>query len=188
MYHIYQTEGMVIGGINSGDSNRKICLFGREVGLIWANIQNGRSLSSKLRSSVQDFAFGSYSLVRGKNEWKMVGAKTSFNIFESVKNSPEKIRITASIFSLIKKLIEESNYTHELFDTIKEFMFHLPNLKEDVLKSTECLVLLRILNKLGFLRADPDLVICLEETGITPKVIQTISIYRQKTIKLPIAK
>lgn len=147
-------------------------------------VQSGRSLESKLRGGVQDFTMGTFSLVRGKNEWKVVGARASGNIFESVRSEPEKVRVAASVLNLIKKLVEEGRETHELFDAVKDFVIHLPRLPMQELKSAECLILLRILNKLGFLRADPDLVICLEEKGITQIALTTIQTHKQKTIKL----
>lgn len=184
MHHIYETEGIIIGGMDVGDSSRRVYLFSREMGVVLGKVQNGRSLSSKLRPSVQDFCLGRYSLVRGKSEWKVVGAKSSENIFENIKKDGIKVQISANVLNLIKKLVEEGAETHELFDTVKEFMIHLPNIKSEELKSAECLILLRILNKLGFLRADPDLVVCLEEGGITERAIQTVFTHRLKTVKM----
>lgn len=184
MHHKYQTEGLVISGVGSGERSRKIWLFGREVGLVVGKVQAGRALQSKLRGAVQDFTMGTFSLVRGKSEWKVVGARASGNIFESVRSEPEKIKVAASILNLIKKLVEEGRETHELFDAVKDFITHLPDIPLQELKSAECLILLRILHKLGFLRADPDLVICLEEKGITQTALTTVQTHKQKTIQL----
>ena len=174
----------MISGMGSGERSRRIWLFGREVGLVVGKVQAGRALQSKLRNAVQDFTIGNFSLVRGKSEWKVVGARVGDNIFERVRSEPEKVRVAASILNLIKKLVEEGRETHELFDAVKNFMIHLPGIPADDLKSAECLILLRVLHKLGFLRADPDLVICLEEEGITQTSLTTIQTHKQKTIQL----
>ena len=156
MHHKYHTEGIVISGAGSGEKSRRIWLFGREIGLVVGKVQGGRALQSKLRNAVQDFTMGNFSLVRGKSEWKVVGARVNGNIFERVRNEPEKIRVAANILNLIKKLVEEGRETHELFDTVKNFMIELPRLPNQELKSAECLVLLQILKHLGFLRQVPE--------------------------------
>ena len=85
---------------------------------------------------------------------------------------------------MIKRLVEEGAETHELYDTVKEFMLRLPQVADEQLKSAECLILLRILNQLGFLRADPDLVVCLEDSQISEKVLDVVSANQTKTISL----
>jgi hypothetical protein len=40
------------------------------------------------------------------------------------------------------------------------------------------------LNKLGYLRADPDLVVCIEEVNVTKKSIEIVSNHKIKTLKL----
>ncbi len=159
-------------------------MFGREVGLVAGKVQGGRTLASKLRGGVQDFTIGNFSLIKGKNEWKVVGARADGSIFESVQHNEEKVQIMGHVLNLIKKLVEEGIGSHELYDRVKEFMLYLPRLASNELKSAECLILLRILHKLGFLRADPDLVICLEEQGITDKALTTIQTHRHKTVSL----
>ncbi len=36
-HHIYQTEGVILGGFNVGESNRYLYVFTRELGLIGSN-------------------------------------------------------------------------------------------------------------------------------------------------------
>ena len=184
MHHIYQSEGIVVAGVNSGDSNRKIFLFGREVGMIGAVVQSGRVLRSKLRPSIQDFTIGHYALVRGKNEWKLVGAKSSSNIFFELHSEPEKILVLSQVLSLLKKLLMEGEESREIYDLLREFIEYLPRTSVAELKSLECLVLLRILTKLGVLRPSAKLMPCFEDNRIDAEMLTLVATNRAEAIKL----
>lgn len=184
MYHIYKTKGIILSGNGAGESNRKVLMFGRETGLIRCSVQSGRSLHSKLRAGVQDYTLGNYSLIRGKNEWKLVGFEYEKNLFDKVRGNKIKTEILGSISLLLSKILEEGGDSKEIFDITLKFFESIENVDDETVRSTECLVLLKILNRLGFLRADPDLVLCIEEPHISPESIQTVSTHKSKTIKL----
>ena len=102
MYHKYNTEGVVIKSYEKGESSRNVVLFSEEFGLIYASVQNARGTYSKLKPGAQDFAFGNFTLLKGRHEWKMVGAQIGKNFFYSLESRP-KYLVVAKVFSLITK-------------------------------------------------------------------------------------
>ncbi len=153
MHHIYNTDGLVLGGYDAGDTSRRIILLSRDVGLVNVKVQNARATSSKLRYSIQDFSVGKYSLVRGRGEWKLVGASIQDNLFKKLEE--EKLKAVARVFSLLKRLVGEGDYNHFIFTTISSFVDKIEEIDIQKVKSLECIVLFRILDNLGFMRTSP---------------------------------
>lgn len=184
MYHKHNTEGVVLSGRTDGEHNRYIYVFTKHVGLIRAKVQGARNLSSKLRSGSQDFTYGNFSFVHGKSGWKLVGAKSELNIFELFRNDKEKLFVFTNILNLIKKLVGEEEQNEKLFDLIKESIFFLIDAKKEVVASFECLVLLRILHNLGYMRQDPDFSVSLTDTFIKVEDLETLIPRRNFAISL----
>lgn len=159
MYHKHNTEGIVLRGFESGEASRNISLFTREFGLIHASVQNARSLNSKLRYSVQDFTEGQFTLVRGKNSWKLVGAKADknfFNILNLTPNSKEKVATAARVFSLLGKIGGEEK-SENIYETLNQFLKSLIESPTDTsefeqIKKAEYLAVLKVLKELGLLK------------------------------------
>ena len=160
MYHKHNTEGIVISGSNRGDSNRDILVFSIEFGLICVIVQNVRSLNSKLRYSVQDFSISNLTLIRGRNSWKLVGAKAEKNLFQNLKSSPLKLAVIANVFNLIKSLVGKEEENRDIFTIVKRFVLFIEEADDGAVPLAECIVLLRILHNLGYMRNDPELATC----------------------------
>ncbi len=103
MHHLYHTEGFVLGSQPFAEANKFFFVFTRELGMVGATAQSIRSLSSKLRYSLQDFDCLHISLVRGR-EWRVTNAREhELGILFSAR--PEFRLFRARIFSLLKRLL-----------------------------------------------------------------------------------
>jgi hypothetical protein len=111
MYKIYETKGYVLSSIPSGEADRLLNVFTKELGLVRAKAQGIRYEKSKLRFSTQDFSEVNISLVRGKGYWRLV----LINILDSA-------------------ILYLSN----------------TDIKKEDLLDVECVIVLRILNNLGY--------------------------------------
>jgi recombinational DNA repair protein (RecF pathway) len=197
MYHKHHTKGIVISGQIQGD-NRFINIFTENFGLIFAKVQGATSTHSKLRAGVQDFSFGEFSLISGKTGWKVVGATPQKNLFEIFRSDKNKLKIVCNILNLIKKLISEEvrNTNHSVFAVVSNFFIFLENSKGvfemsrsqktpfDEVALAECLVLLRILHTLGFLRHDPELSLPVNSSEIISDHLNQIAPRRSHIISL----
>jgi len=149
MYHKHNTEGIIIGENERGEASKNVAIFTREFGLIYASVQNGRALASKLRYGVQNFSEGSFVLVHGRNSWKLVGAESKRNIWTTLGDR-EKRRIAANIFSLLRKMVgEEKN--EELYEIVGSSAESLQTIELEEAKQLEIRTVLQILKNQGLL-------------------------------------
>jgi recombinational DNA repair protein (RecF pathway) len=135
-YAIYSTRGFILGSVPSGEASRVYSVYTEDFGLIRAKAQSVRLLSSKLRYNLDDYSFGTFSLVRGKEVWRVTGA-------DMISQSSEKT-LRARILSLIRRLVNGEERNDELWKA-------LVGLTDAKTSADETKVLSHILSSLGYL-------------------------------------
>src|SRR5690349_10081885 len=75
MYSIITTEGFIIDSRPSGEAGKLLYIFTKDHGLVMATAQGIRLEKSKLRYFIQDYSFGVYSFVKGKEYWRLTNAQ-----------------------------------------------------------------------------------------------------------------
>lgn len=183
MYYKHQTKGIVLGSKAEGDHSRRVSLFTLDFGLITARVQGARETRSKLRSGSQDFCLGDFSLVHGKAGWKVVSANASINLFETFRSTPQKLKVITNILNLVKKLVDEDD-GKDIFDIINNFVNFLISAKESDIAVAECLVLLRILHALGYMRHDPEFGLPINTLEVNVANLEMVAPKRLKMIAL----
>jgi len=183
LYHKHHTKGIILSGRDDGDDSKRLSIFTESFGLISARVQGARNIHSKLRGGSQDLSIGEFSLVRGKSGWKLVSAKSIKNIFEIFRYHPEKLKVSVNVLGLVKKLVAEEDH-NSLFVIVSNFLDFLVNSDDDSIPLSECLVLLRILHSLGYMRHDPDFSIPISSLEIETKDLEAIAPRRLKMIEL----
>ena len=157
-YHIYHTEGFIIDSIDAGEANKLLTLYTEDLGLVRAAAQAVRTLGSKLRPSIQDLSFASLALVRGKEVWRLTGAKKLISLYDKRLSLGGRV-VLARILSLVKRLVAGESRNNELFailSTLSSFCFKERGLfKEDRgaskdMESLEMIASLRVLASLGY--------------------------------------
>ncbi|MCU0660220.1 MAG: DNA repair protein RecO [Candidatus Pacebacteria bacterium] len=156
-HHIYHTEGFVLGSVGVKEADKYITIFTRELGVVSAIAQGIRKGSSKLRYALQDFSYARADLVRGVHVWRITSAQPSTDLV-ALTADPTKYRTYVKILSMIRRLYSGEAPDEELFDDLKESLLFL---SRDTVANTEMVagfeltLLVRILHKLGHLRAFP---------------------------------
>ncbi|MEK7558413.1 MAG: DNA repair protein RecO [Patescibacteria group bacterium] len=150
-YHLYQTEGIVLGGAPIGDSNRYYYLFTKELGLTIAFAQGVREVKSKLRGHLQDFSYIAVDLIRGRDTWRIVNAREK-DKFGSSSLSPASLKIVARITDLLKRFLHGQEKNEKLFNyLVGGFSFlEKEKMEPETLKNLEIVLLARILYALGY--------------------------------------
>jgi DNA repair protein RecO len=151
MHHIYHTEGLILSSADWGEAGRHYAIFTRDLGMIHARATGVRKLSSKLRFTLQDFAFVKIDLVQGKNYWRVTSASKTNELENLAKN-----RATFSVFSniakLLKRLLAGAEQNETLFsDLINGLLILEKTEKREDLQNIEAIIVLRILNNLGYI-------------------------------------
>ena len=151
-HHIYKTEGFVLGSVNIGEANQYLSLFTKDLGLVKATARSVREERSKLRYSLQHFSYSSFSLVRGRNVWRITGAQEKYNIYHDFKGDREKQQMLARIFSLLQRLLAGEEKNEILFNILESGCLFLKEnkLTSELLYTTECILALRVLHTLGY--------------------------------------
>ena len=153
MHHIYHTEGIILSSKNFGEASKYYSIFTRDLGMISASAQGIRKISSKLRFVIQDFTYIKIDLVKGKDFWRITNASKTNKLERLFK--PEILKIFVNISKLLKRLLagEESNKT--LFIDLLNGLSILEKSKtKNELRNIEVIIVLRILNNLGYIGGD----------------------------------
>ena len=151
MHHIYHTEGIILGSKNYGEAGKYYAIFTRDLGMINASAQGVRKLSSKLRFILQDFSYVKVDLVRGKDFWRVTSASKT-NELESISKNPISFEIFTNISKLLKRLLAGEYPNVLLFTDLLNGLYFLENSKKNnEAQNIETIIVLRILNNLGYI-------------------------------------
>ncbi len=154
MTHVkYHTEAIVLGGTPSEEASKFLCLFTKDLGLIYAYARAVREISSKLRYSLQDFSHSHIDLVESVYGWKITSAQYITN-FISVRDMLESdyMNVTTQISVLLQRLMKGEEKNETLFAHVRDgFTFLKQNhLTDSEIKNFEALLVMRILHDLGY--------------------------------------
>lgn len=151
MYSVYTTAGFVLGSVERGEANKIFSIYTEDFGLVRASAQGVRLEKSKLRYSLDDFARGHFSLVKGKELWRLTGSERD----EDGIVSTEARRIVARVLNLVRRLVHGEERNPELFTVLDVMMKKAREVSSESkdLVPFELLSLLRVLHTLGYLGA-----------------------------------
>lgn len=174
MHHIYTTKAFVVHSSPHGEAGKFLLLFTKDFGMIGATAQGIRKIESKLRYHVQDSSFSDVSIVRGKEVWRLTGARE----LPCVKNTT----LTLKILRLLKRLLHGEEKNEELFNII-EVLYSTP-VSDDEFDIVETLTVFRILNTLGYIRNDEETRFFLESNSLDKEILVKFLIIKSKVIGL----
>lgn len=155
MYHTYTTDGIVLQSISVGDANRRLLIFTKEFGLIYADVQSVRGHMSKLRPLIQNFSKGMFTLVRGKYGWKLINALPEGNYFYDRNTDFDRAELLGRAHALIVRFVGREDVVddvlYDVFTRALELMMKKDKGQAEIIES---LMTCRILRRLGFLTDD----------------------------------
>jgi DNA repair protein RecO (recombination protein O) len=151
MHHIYHTEGIILGSSNIGEAGKYYRIFTRDLGMITATAQGVRKISSKLRFVLQDFAYLKIDIVAGRNIFRLTNAIKTDKL-EKITKSSKKLEIFENVSRLLKRLLAGVEPNETLFDDLVNGLLFLEQVdSKDDLHNIETIIVLRILNNLGYI-------------------------------------
>lgn len=151
MHAIHTTPGFVIGSRPYGEAGRILSIFSRGFGLVSATAQGIRLERSKLRYFCADYSFGVFSLVRGKEFWRLTSAQES-DI--AAPGSAEGLELLGRIALLLRRLLQGEEPHPDLFDRVSELASFLSKADAASMAALESVGVLRILHALGYVGSD----------------------------------
>ena len=157
MHHIYHTEGLILGSRSYGEAGKYYAVFTRDLGMVYASAQGVRKMSSKLRFVLQDFSYVKLDLVRGKDFWRLTSASKT-NKLENISKNLETLKVFVNISRLLKRLLAGEDANKFLFSDLLIGLNILEKYEnQDDLRNIEAIMVLRILNNLGYIGGNESL-------------------------------
>jgi len=152
MHHIYHTHGFILSSRNTGEANKVLTIYTREMGLIRGACQGVRLHKSKLRFALQDLSYAKIDLVRGRDIWRITSA-SNITSFPYARSDKDSILMVARISSLISRLCDGEESHATIFDDFIQALYLLDeeNIKVSMREALELHLVLRIMNTLGYI-------------------------------------
>ena len=180
MYNVYTTPGFIIDSRNYGEAGKILYIFTRDFGLIQAIAQGIRLEKSKLRYFVREHSSGIFSVIRGKEYWRLTNAQEAgrqeLGAWSTGKGSRE---IMAKISLLLRRLLHGEEANMSLFDYLAALKQYLdkPEWKyeSNSFDALESLTVIRILHSLGYVDSDHVLGFCFQSRSINSDLLSEVS-------------
>lgn len=139
-HQIYQTEGIILGKKDFGEADRMFSIYTKEFGMISVIAQGVRHLKSKLRYNLDIFVLGNFSLVRGRDIWRITDAE------EIKKINNDNLDKFSEITGFLLRMIKGEERDDFIWQKIKDFFWA----SEDEIKT-----IAEILHNLGYMTEIP---------------------------------
>jgi recombinational DNA repair protein (RecF pathway) len=145
-HHIYHTEAILLGSRPSGEGDRVLYCYTRELGLVSAHAKSLRLSRSRLRYALQT----DVDLISGKYGWKLISARP-INSYAALWQHKGKRAVVAEHAQLLRRLIQGEERHELLFDDMLDAFDFLGRITEESkLRSAELLFVIRLLSRLGY--------------------------------------
>ncbi len=142
-------RGIVVGRRAVGEGSLRVSLYTDGLGLLSALGKSAREERSKLRAHLQEGTFGIYTVVKGRDVWRMTGAYGTHNAFYMTARREHREALSRVLMT-VRQFIRGEGSDPYLFAVLFGFITALPNIPTEQVKDAECIVVLRILSALGY--------------------------------------
>ncbi len=152
MHHIHHTHGFIISSRNTGEANKMLTIYTKEMGLVRVAAQGIRLAKSKLRFSLQEYSYLKVDLVRGRDIWRVTSA-TTISSFPYARANRQSLLFVARISKLLERLCDGEEANEKIFDDFIQALYILDdtNISTQSREALELHLVLRIMNDLGYI-------------------------------------
>lgn len=147
-------RAIVVARRSAGEGSVRISLYTDSLGLITALAKSAREERSKLRPHLQVGTTGVFSLVKGRDVWRVTGAVKTENSYFALSKNVEAQEASARVIAIIRQFIRGEGSDPYLFSALFGFFRALPEIAESHISDAECVAVLRVLSALGYVRED----------------------------------
>lgn len=177
MYQKYNTEAIVLGSRERGESDRTLILYTRDFGLVRARASAVRAEKSRMRYALQHYAHADVSLVRGKRGWRVAGATC-------LRNAPAAGRAAgfARISELVRRLVQGEECNEYLYAALAEAHEAFANVDAEKSGVIEIVCVARVLYALGYISAEALKTALFTHTAYTGESLMEAETMRDKLL------
>jgi len=153
-YHHYESDCFILDTYESGEASNLYTLLTEDFRLLYARAQGVRLSKSKLRFSLQSFSRARVALVKGKVEWRLVGAQEPTHFWKKERLGASALTLLGRIFKLIRRLVHGEEKNKQLFAIIGDLTMYLEKerraLSIEEFVRLEIVIVARVLTALGY--------------------------------------
>jgi len=150
-------RAIVVARRSAGEGSARISLYTDSLGLVTALAKSAREERSKLRPHLQVGTTGVFSLVKGRDIWRVIGATGTENSYFALSPKKSAQEASARVIGVVRQFIRGEGSDPYLFSALFGFFRALPSIDEEYVPEAECAVVLRILAASGYVREDADM-------------------------------
>jgi DNA repair protein RecO len=150
-HHIYTTRGLILSLRKTGETDKLVYVFTRDLGLVLAHARGVRKIGSKLSSSLSELSIVDISLVRGKRYWRVTSVVLIQNLPFILRERREALAVLYKVTGLLSRLIHGEEKSSHLYDELEAAIIELIKIEGDEVGSWEIYTISKILFHLGYL-------------------------------------
>ena len=175
-------RGIVLGGFPSGEGSVRVRIYTDQAGLISAHAKSAREERSQLRAHLEPATYGHFSLVKGKDVWRVTGISGTKNAHFALAGNAEAERSLARVISFVRQFVRGEGSDPYLFAALWDFVTALP--KDAALaKDAECATVLKILAVLGYVE-DTERIAPFLNRPYGPELLRAVGASRAPLLKV----
>lgn len=149
------TDGLIIREQQTGEDDRLVTMLTRDYGIIRAFVRGAKRLKSKSQSATQLFAYGNYSIYRGRDAYSIDEAQP-LEIFFDLRNDIESLALAQYFCELAGELAPVEDKADEFLRLILNALHMLTKNKRPH-SQLKAIIELRLMCLAGYM---PDLIAC----------------------------
>ena len=149
------TDGLIIREQQTGEDDRLVTILTRDYGVLRAFVRGAKRIKSKSQSATQLFAYGKFSIYRGKDAYSIDEAQP-IEIFFDLRNDIEALSLAQYFCELAGELAPVEDEADEYLKLVLNALHMLSKNKRSHAQ-LKAIVELRMMSLSGYM---PDLVVC----------------------------
>ncbi|OGC88026.1 DNA repair protein RecO [Candidatus Adlerbacteria bacterium RIFOXYC1_FULL_48_26] len=171
MHDVISTRGIVLSKRTVGEANTLVSMLTEDLGVIRVSARSARLERSKLRYGLETLTQGTFSLVRGKYDWKLTGTQGLSRPFLHASIAQRKT--AGKVSRLLIRLIQGEEPVRDLFEVIVHGLLHISQeTNEENLPYIEAILVLRIVAQLGYVEEKQELGVFLNTHTFSEALIE----------------
>src|ERR1035437_6833932 len=154
MHEKYTTRGLIVSASAYREADKILSIYTEDFGLVSAVAAGVRRSASKLRYHTQDFSVRQFSLVSGRDIWRLVGAEEISGVISlDPTDSSDAPAVYTRILSLIRRLVRGEEKNEQVFLTLFS-LYNLLSTPNVNMTALETLLVFLFLHSLGYIKSD----------------------------------
>lgn len=143
-----KTTGIVIKEVHTGEADKIITIFTRNMGKIAGSARGARRPRSRLIAGTQLLAYSNFVLFKGK-EMYSINSCDIIEPFYNIRNSVEKLTCAAHMTDIINDIAQENQSSIEILKLFLNSLYMISNSNKPILQ-TVTIFEIKLLSILGY--------------------------------------